>query len=237
VGAAEVLQEFSCVLGHVPRREGWEFHGRAVHQGTVVYCAFEGGHGFRKRKEALRREHKVGEEEEVPLYIMPGMANLINDHRALVEDLRYQLGEVTPVAVVLDTLNKSLVGSESKDVDMSNYIRAAEVIRDAFQCVVVIVHHCGLDETRPRGHSSLPGAVDAQIAVTRQDMTVTAEVEFMRDGPEGTIVAGRAKIVPVGFDINGRELSSLVVEPVDGAEMPHRPVGKRWPTSLKVFQR
>ncbi len=63
------------------------------------------------------------------------------------------------------TLNKSLLGSESKDADMSNYIRAAEAIRDAFQCVVMIVHHCGLDETRPRGHTSLPGAVDAQLSV------------------------------------------------------------------------
>jgi hypothetical protein len=139
------------------------------------------------------------------------------------------------VAVVLDTLNKSFVGSESKDVDMSNYIRAAEVIRDAFQCVVIIVHHCGLDETRPRGHTSLPGAVDAQIAITRQDMTVTAEVEHMRDGPEGTIVAGRAKILPVGFDINGREMTSLVIEPVDSEEAPHRAAGRSWPASLKIL--
>ena len=70
--------------------------------------------------------------------------------------------------VVLDTLNKSLVGSENKDVDMGAYVRAAEAIRDAFDCVVIIVHHCGYDDTRPRGHSSLPAAVDAQLAVTRE---------------------------------------------------------------------
>ena len=32
---------------------------------------------------------------------------------------------------MLDTLNKSLVGSENKDVDMGAYVRAAEAIRDA----------------------------------------------------------------------------------------------------------
>ena len=55
---------------------------------------------------------------------------------------------------------------------MSAYIRAAEAIRDAFGCVVIIVHHCGYEGTRPRGHTSLPGAVDAQIAVVRERQTV-----------------------------------------------------------------
>jgi hypothetical protein len=32
---------------------------------------------------------------------------------------------------------------------------------------VVIVHHCGIEGTRPRGHSSLTGAADAQLAVKR----------------------------------------------------------------------
>ena len=102
------------------------------------------------------------------LHIMPGQANLIKDHKLLISDLKAQLGNTAPAAVVLDTLNKSLIGSESKDVDMSAYLRAAEAVRDAFNCVVIIVHHCGLDETRPRGHTSLPGAVDAQISVTRE---------------------------------------------------------------------
>jgi len=234
-GPPKCLKSFLMLSAMFHVAVGWEFHGRAVHQGAVVYCAFEGGHGYRKRKEALRRHHEVDEEEEIPLYVMPGMANLINDHGALIEDLRYQLKGVMPVAVVLDTLNKSFVGSESKDVDMSNYIRAAEAIRDAFQCVVIIVHHCGLDETRPRGHTSLPGAVDAQIAISREGMTVTAEVEFMRDGPEGTIVAGRGEIIPVGHDINGRELSSLVIEPIDGDGAPARQIRRKWGGALKVF--
>jgi AAA domain len=115
--------------------------------------------------------------------------------------------------VVLDTLNKSLAGSESKDVDMAAYIRAAEVIRDAFKCVVIIIRHCGWDETRPRGHSSLPGAVDAQIAIVREGSVMTATVEYMRDGPEDVHETSTAKSVPVGEDQKGKELSSLVLVP------------------------
>ena len=36
---------------------GWEYRGRRVQQGAVVYLALEGGHGFRARVEAWRRRH------------------------------------------------------------------------------------------------------------------------------------------------------------------------------------
>ena len=125
---------------------GWEYHDRSVRQGAVVYCAFEGAHGYKKRVEALRRHYEIAEDTHVPLYIMPGQANLIKDHVRLIADLKARAGGSDTGAVVLDTLNKSLIGSESKDIDMSAYLRAAEAIRDAFGCVVIIVHHCGLEK-------------------------------------------------------------------------------------------
>jgi hypothetical protein len=57
---------------------GWEYRDRYVHQGAVVYCAFEGAHGYKKRVEALRRHYHI--EAAVPLYVMPGQAN--PHHRA-----------------------------------------------------------------------------------------------------------------------------------------------------------
>jgi hypothetical protein len=39
---------------------------------------------------------------------------------------------------VLDTLNRSLAGSESDDEDMAAYVKAADAIREAFGCAVVI---------------------------------------------------------------------------------------------------
>ena len=37
--------------------------------------------------------------------------------------------DAPPVVVVLDTLNRSIDGSESKDADMGAYLAAAETIR------------------------------------------------------------------------------------------------------------
>ena len=122
------------------------------------------------------------------------------------------------MAVVLDTLNRSLPGSESSDQDMAAYIKAADAVRETFNCAVVIVHHCGIDTSRPRGHTSLTGAVDAQLAVKRDaGDNIILEVEWMKDGPEGDVVASRLDAVEVGTDDDGHPITSCVVVPVDGS--------------------
>jgi hypothetical protein len=214
---------------------GWEYRDRLVRQGAVVYCAFEGGHGYKKRIEALRRHYAIEDGIVVPLYVMAGQANLVREHATLVRDITEQMAGEVPVAVVLDTLNKSIEGSESKDIDMGNYVRAAEAVRDAFKCVVIVVHHCGLDETRPRGHTSLPGAVDAQLAVMREGDVVIVTVEMMRDGPEDTVVSSRVESVDVGHDQNGKTLTSLVVVPYEGTVVAGKP-GAGWTPVLKVYR-
>src|SRR6516162_7452467 len=140
---------------------------------------------------------------------MPGQVNLIADKKALVDEFRYQLGPVVPSVVVLDTLNRSLSGSESSDKDMTDYVKAAKAIRKAFGCVCVIVHHCGYDDTHARGHTSLPAAVDAELSVERDTGSplLLVSVKQMRDGPEGMQVRSRAQSVPLDPDQNGKPRS------------------------------
>ena len=147
---------------------GWNYRGLRVRQGTIVYCALEGAHGFRNRIEAFRQA-KMSETDggDPPFYLMATPLSLVRDQKAFISDIAKQLGGKNPVAVCIDTLNRSLDGSESSDEDMTAYVRAADAIRDAFGCLVVIVHHCGHNGDRPRGHSSLMGALDVQIAVRR----------------------------------------------------------------------
>jgi hypothetical protein len=235
-GPPKCMKSFIMLDAMLHVAMGWEFHDRAVQQGPVVYCAFEGGHGFHKRIEAQRRHYNIGPDTRAPMPVMSGMANLINDHKLLTKEIGEQVKRdfgALPAAVVLDTLNRSLQGSESKDTDMANYIAAAEAIREAFQCVVIIVHHCGYDDSRMRGHSSLPGAVDASLAITRENDVSTMTVEYMRDGAEGTQITVRSKKVVVGHDANGRDLTSLVVERFDGDASKAK---KAWPPGLKVFR-
>jgi RecA-family ATPase len=166
---------------------GWDYRGHRVCAGPVVYCALEGALGFKNRAEAFR-QGKLAEAdgESPPFYLMETPLSLVADAAQLVADIRAQLGVAKPVAVCIDTLNRSLAGSESSDEDMSNYIRGADAIRDAFGCLVVIIHHCGHNAERPRGHSSLMGALDAQIGVRRDAAdNIVAELELSKDGEVG----------------------------------------------------
>jgi AAA domain len=194
---------------------GWEFRTRRTKQGLVVYCAFEGADGFKARVEAFRRHYGLSKEQAVDFYLVAARANLITDHPALIEAI---VGRVSknPVVVVLDTLNRSLQGSESKDEDMAAYVKAADAIREKFECAVIIVHHCGVDATRPRGHTSLGGAADAQLAVQRDPAgNIFVEVEWMKDGPEGDSVISKLQTADVGTDSDGDTITSCVVVPVD----------------------
>lgn len=195
---------------------GWEYREKRIQQGAVVYCAFEGQSGVRTRAEAFRQHYLAGQDADPPFFLQPMTLNLVADHEALVAAIRAKLGNEQPVAICLDTLNRSLNGSENKDEDMSAYIKACDSIREAFGCAVIIVHHCGIEGTRPRGHTSLMGAADAQLSVKRgEDGTIIVEVEFAKDGEAGERLASTLDSMQVGIDEDGETISSCIVVPAD----------------------
>jgi hypothetical protein len=193
---------------------GWEYRGRRVQQGPVLYCPFEGQAGLQDRIEAFRQKFLSEECEAPPFSLMPIAIDLVKDHGDLITGIRKHFEGRPPALVVLDTLNRSLVGSESSDEDMANYIRAADDVRDAFQCAVIVGHHCGHDAKRPRGHSSLLGAADVVISVRVSgsgEAVATATVEQAKDGASGEAFASRFEVVEVGFDEDGAAITSCVV--------------------------
>ena len=212
---------------------GWEYRGRKVCPGRVVYVACEGERGLGARTEAYR-QHK--DTTGADFYLVTTRLDLIAEHATLISDIAAQAEQ--PVVVVIDTLNRSLRGSESRDEDMGDYLRAADAIREAFSCTVIMIHHCGIEGSRPRGHTSLTGACDAQIAVKKgHDGTVTCTVEYMKDGPEGDEIHGKLEPVEVGVDNDGDVISSCVVveaEPVK-IDTSHK-LTKNQQTMLTILQ-
>ncbi|HEX3496734.1 MAG TPA: AAA family ATPase [Methylocella sp.] len=203
------------ILMHVAM--GWEYRDRKVVQGAVVYCALEGADGFRKRVEAFRQKHFLADYAgEIPFYLMTTQLSLFADHEALIAAIRQKLGDVKPVAVAIDTLNRSIAGSESSDEDMGNFIKGAAAIEAAFECLVPVIHHCGHEGTRPRGFSGLLGANNAQIAVTKAESgIITCEVEMMKDGTEGEKVTSRLMVMELGLDDGNDMITSCVVVSAD----------------------
>jgi hypothetical protein len=65
---------------------------------------------------------------------------------------------------------------------------------------------------RPRGHTSLTGAVDAQLAVKRDNAgIITVKVEWLKDGQEGAEIVSRLEQVELGADSYGDPIVTCVV--------------------------
>jgi RecA-family ATPase len=197
---------------------GREYRGKRVHQGPVVYCCFEGQSGVSARVEAFRQRFLPEDAESVPFYLQPAPMDLIKDYQDLITAIRDL--ESSPVAVVLDTLNRSLNGSENSDEDMGAYIKATDAIRDAFNCSVMVVHHCGVNDSRPRGHTSLTGAADARLAVTRDAAkNILVDVEFMKDGEGSEQIVSALESVEVGKDDDEDIITSCIVVEAETTEV------------------
>lgn len=200
---------------------GWNYRQRKVEQGTVVYVACEGQTGFKARIEAFKQAYLPEDMTTPPFHLLATRLDLAADADELVHDIAAQLGALNCSAIVIDTLNRSIAGSENSDEDMSAYIAGCDKLRGAFGCAVIVVHHCGIDGTRPRGHTSLQGACDAQIAVKRDDAkNIVATIEYMKDGPDEGEFVSRLKTVEVGIDIDGEAITSCIIEATD--EAPQR---------------
>ena len=194
---------------------GYPYRGHRVRQGTVVYCALEGIGYFSNRIEAWRRRNLNGRTEPVPFHLITTSFGLIADHDELIATIKAQIAD-TPSAVVIDTLNRALDGDENKSEDMRKFICAADAIYAGFGCVVVIIHHCGIAGTRPRGHTSLDGANACQIAVAKdEEGRITATVEYMKDGQSGAVISSKLDVVKLGQDDDGDDITSCVIVEAD----------------------
>ena len=219
---------------------GWDYRGLRVIQGPVVYIALEGSGGYGARVEAFRREHDLSQYADPDFYLLPTQLDLVGDRDQLIDAIQSQLNGVRPTCIFIDTLNRSLAGSESNDQDMGAYIKAADAVIAAFNCAVVIVHHCGIDGSRPRGHTSLTGAADAQLAVKREkgSDTIMVTLEWLKDGEEGKALTSRLKKVELSHDDDGDTISSCVIEATDAAERsaPTRKLNDRQKLAVAALQ-
>jgi AAA domain len=154
---------------------------------------------------------------------LPTRLDLVSEVELLAHEITGQVGDERPVAIVVDTLNRSLRGSESNGQDMGDYIKAADRLRETFDCAVIITHHCGIDDKRPRGHTSLAGAADAQLAVKRDSNgDISVRVEWIKGGPQGEELASKLEVVEIGLDEDGDAMTSCVVVP--SADRSAKPV-------------
>ncbi len=196
--------------------QGWDWRGRKVKPGPVVYIAVEGGLGLEERLIAFRQHHGV-DQADVPLYIIPASIDLCSadsDAKILIDEMQ-RLGTVQ--LVVIDTLARALAGgNENAPDDMGAFVLNCDRIREATGAAVLVVHHSGKDQSRGgRGHSSLKAAVDTEILVENVNSLITITVTKQRDYPSGDTFTFKFDPVEIGTDQDGDPVTSCVLLPAD----------------------
>lgn len=204
---------------HIAAGKAWR--ERRVHQGVVLYLAYEGIGGLAKRAEALLRHHK--DTTDVPLYVVGADYNLREQagRQALGADLA-QLPE-KPVLVVIDTLARAMKGGDENSAqDMGALNDAVSALIQATGACVIRVHHSGKNKAGgARGSSALLGAIDTEIEVDARQIVPRKQRDIEPCEPLGF------KLTPVvvGLDADGDEITSCVVEPA--ATVVERTAGLR----------
>jgi hypothetical protein len=198
---------------------GREAFGNETEQAAVVYVAGEGGFGMGSRMRALRKLHDIP--EDAPLFFLRRQINLrstLDDATKLVDAIKTL--NVPVGLVVIDTLARAFAGGdENASEDMGAFMAIVAEIQRLLSCAALIVHHSGKDEARGmRGHSSLFGAIDAELEVTRlsadgaEDRIGQLRTSKQKDGEDNKTFVYRLPLVSLS-DIDP-DAASLAVQPM-----------------------
>ena len=185
--------------------------GFRVKNRPVVYIGLEGKAGLRTRIAAWQQEN--GSAPLANLKIITDNFNLKT--KGEVIDLANQIKaeSMGNGVIVIDTLNQASPGSdENSSVDMSNNIAHLKLLQELTDGLVIIIHHTGKNTAQGlRGHSSLKAALDANIEVAG-GYKKSWLLEKSKDGKDGICRGFTLKVIKLGLDADGDEITSCVVE-------------------------
>ena len=207
---------------------GTDWHGHKVRQGAVLYLATEGSFSFKNRMAALKDDR--GLTDNVPLIARADMVNLLDQEAdlaelaALADEIIEQHGPLR--LIVVDTLARAMAGgNENAPDDMGKLLNNVEALRQGTDAFVLLVHHTGKDEAKgARGHSSLKGAADTILLLSkRDDDLLELKSDKQRDMAPPRPKAFRLETVVCGMDEDLDEVTTCVVRAADAAELKAKP--------------
>jgi RecA-family ATPase len=165
---------------------GSMFHGAETKPGKVLYCLGEGIRSLRYRIESWRLAHPAADVEllEKNLIVIAKTPHLLEayDSSALLNTVA-DIGKVS--LLIIDTLARALVGGDENSAqDVGLAINVCDRVRDQTGAATLLVHHTSAEGSKTRGSTALPGASDAMLKMTKDDIqhVITLTCTKMKDG-------------------------------------------------------
>lgn len=177
----------------------------------VLYIGLEGEAGIAQRVRAHQDRH--GTADRMRFLLAPLDLRQHQDRADIVQAAR--AAGLAGGVLCIDTLAASAPGmDENTSADMGEVIAGLKALQAELGGLVLAVHHTGKDATKGlRGHSSLLGALDAAIEVTRTDDRREWRTAKSKDGSDGDAHPFRLEVVELEADEDGEPATSCVVAP------------------------
>lgn len=170
VGATQTGKSFETFNLGMHIAQGKDYRGCRTKQGLVIYCAMEGGKGFRDRLRGYRMQHGLPL-EGIPFEVLTLRVDLFKDDAgvtALIAEIKAIAAEHDyPLAlVVIDTYSAATPGlQENTSQDISRVRQRVVQIQDACNCGVAFVDHTNAVGDKVRGHTSKTADIETQLDV------------------------------------------------------------------------
>lgn len=221
----------SVVVPHVAYAvaQGREVFGRRTRQGVVLYLAAENDRDMQKRISALRAKHGPCPD----FHMLPGCGGRFRD-KDFLRKLQRLIQRLKPSLIVVDTLRAALPGIKENDSEgMGEAITTMRSLTKWGAAVLLVDHDNVAGSGLPRGHGSLHGDVDMNLALKRnEDKIVVGTPTKNRNGPSyEPVLAYEIKPVPLNkVDQDGDPLTTVICEESDAGEAK----GKRLPRAASA---
>ena len=221
-----VLDLAACVA------TGRKWRDKETESGAVVYFCLEGVQGFKNRILALKEAGLL--DNDSPLHYVARSLNFLSetDVPEFIREIRKTLREgVLLRMIVIDTLARSMIGGrENEGEDMGRVIDGANRLQAELGAHVMLVHHSGKDLSKgSRGHSSLKGAADTEIELSKDETTgfISARVEKQKDLEAGKVFPFKLVPMTIGTNERGKAVTACTVKHLDESQAPQRNRGGR----------
>ena len=176
------------------------WHGYDINSnGIIIYLIGEGIHGLYKRIDAWFEYNDVYPKNNIK-FIPINCLNiwLDKDFEKLNKTIDHILENENKTIdmIVVDTLARAITGLEENSAkDMSIFLQKMEIIKEKYLCSIMFLHHCGKEiERGSRGSSSILGAIDTSICITKKGLNLTMDIQKQKDGEEFSIDLSVIKI-------------------------------------------
>ena len=198
---------------------------RRTRKAPVLYIGAEGAAGLRKRKAGYVKAWRdlPADIDFALVSAAPNLGADPGDLPALIHAI--EAAGIVPGLIVVDTLAKTIGAADENGSGMTAFVGNVGALAQHFDCLVVAVHHVGLgDEAqkRMRGHSSFHGALDAQLLCERREgeTETTLTLQKLKDDADAVRLEAHLARIVVGYDEDGEEASTLIVDEVVDADPP-----------------